>query len=389
MMSPNPHNPNQRLAYNSDTAIMHIIDSLDIGGAEKMTVNIVNNLPRDRFLLHLCTTRHNGILNNVVNPDVNHLSLQRKHTFDLAALMRLIHYIWKRRIRLVHAHSASVFIAAIASLFPPFPQVIWHVHYGKLSAQQRPSLAYRIMASKIRGVITVNQPLKTWAHQVLRIPENRVWYIPNFSNLQKNLPASLDLPGIRSMRIVCLANLRPEKDPLTLIQAMEIVVKAAPGAQLILVGKASDTAYEAEISAEIRRLGLEQTITWLGQRQDIGAILHSCSIGVLSSASEGLPLALIEYGLAGLAVVSTRVGQCAEVLDEGRAGLLVPPARPDKLAAALISLLKAPELCEVLATHLHAHIHKHYSADAVISQVTAIYDQILNHSGVRPQMSAS
>ena len=66
------------------------------------------------------------------------------------------------------------------------------------------------------------------------------------------------------------------------------------------------------------------------------AILRACSIGVLSSASEGLPLALLEYGKHGLAAVSTAVGQCPEVLDNGYAGVLVPASRPRISAHAIV-----------------------------------------------------
>src|SRR5438876_11120160 len=69
----------------------------------------------------------------------------------------------------------------------------------------------------------------------------------------------------------------------------------------------------------------------------------ACDVGVLSSRSEGMPLALLEYGMNGLPSVATRVGQCAEMLDDGRAGLLVPPAAPEPLAKAILALLQSPE----------------------------------------------
>ena len=77
----------------------------------------------------------------------------------------------------------------------------------------------------------------------------------------------------------------------------------------------------------------------MGPRNDVPAILRACRIGVLSSASEGLPLALLEYGKHGLAAVSTAVGQCPEVLDNGYAGVLVPASSPDQFSDAIVGLL--------------------------------------------------
>ena len=102
---------------------------------------------------------------------------------------------------------------------------------------------------------------------------------------------------------------------------------------------------------------------------------------MISSESEGLPLALIEYGMAGLAAVSTCVGQCAEVLDNGAAGILVPPKNPRALADALVMLLQSPEQCRVLSGRFAQRVQQNYSAEVVIGQICACYDQVLNKGG--------
>ena len=75
----------------------------------------------------------------------------------------------------------------------------------------------------------------------------------------------------------------------------------------------------ARVQERIQQHGLESHVFLLGSRSDVPSILSGCDIGVLSSASEGMPLALLEYGVAGLPTVATRVGQVPEILDEGRA----------------------------------------------------------------------
>jgi glycosyltransferase involved in cell wall biosynthesis len=175
---------------------------------------------------------------------------------------------------------------------------------------------YRPAVRSVDGVIAVNQELAHWSIDQLGMQASMVRYIPNFVvDHQKGSPS--DIPGVRGYRIVNVANLRPQKDHLTLIQAMKIVTAREPKAHLILVGSDVDKETSGKIWKEIASLDLSTNITWLGLREDVQDILINCDIGIISSVSEGLPLALLEYGQAGLAVISTNVGECPGVLDQG------------------------------------------------------------------------
>jgi len=358
-------------------SVMQLTDTLDIGGLERVAVNLVNCMPRDRFRPHLCTTRRNGPLNDLVADHVARLCLCRRGRFDVRGLWRLVAYDRRQKVRILHAHGDSLFIAAIASLFPPRPMVLWHNHSGKRAWTDAPAQMHRLAARRVQGVIAVNRPLVEWSSRRLGLPSQRVWYIPNFvcaPDLDQALP---DLPGESGGRIVCVANFRPEKDPVTLLRAMGIVSRQAPSAHLLLVGSAHEPSYLNLIREEISSLKLSQRVSLLGQRNDISAILRACDVGVLSSASEGLPLVLIEYGMAGLASVATRVGQCEEVLDEGKAGILVPPSDPEQLAEALLSLLRSDQRRRTLGERFRRRAREVYSADAITDKVWQVYDTIL------------
>ena len=357
--------------------VMHITDTLNIGGAERVAVNLVNLLPRDCYLAYLCSTRHEGPLAQLLRQDVTHLRLRRRHRYDVSATKHLVAFIRMHNIRILHAHGPSLFIASLVSLFSPHPRVIWHDHYGRYAIEERPAWLYRLPISRVGGVIAVNQPLVEWSQRKLRVPRNRVWYIPNFV-----CPPEMDdepplLPGRPGQRIVCIAQLRPQKDHLTLLRATGLVTRQIPAAHLLVVGAASDPTYLDRIRQEVSRQGLEQNVTLLGERQDISAILGQCDIGVLSSASEGLPLALLEYGMARLPTVATNVGQCPEVLDEGRAGILVPPRAPDQLAAALLALFQSPELRSTYGKRLYSRIQEIYSAGPIVARVQQVYETVL------------
>lgn len=370
-----PHEPRSPRS----TAIMHMVDTLDAGGAERVAVNLANTLDRTRYAVHLCTTRREGPLAAEVSPHVHRLHLARRSRWDIAALGRLIVYNRAHDVRLIHAHNTSIFIAAVASFFPPYPVIIWHDHFGRYAVEERPAFLYRLAVRRARMVIAVNEPLAEWSRRRLGMPASRVRRIPNFVREPVSMCGAslLALPGEPGARIVCVANLRPEKDHLTLLAAMRRVVAETPTAHLLLVGGSSSHEHAEAVRRSIDELGLGRHVTMLGERHDVPAVLHACDIGVLSSASEGFPLALLEYGMAGLPAVATRVGQCAEALDEGRVGLLVPPRSPDALAEALLSLLRAPERRAQLGAAFRDRVRQWYSEESVLAQVCAVYELAL------------
>ncbi len=367
----------------SDVGVMHVLDTLALGGAERAAVNLVNALPRQNYRPFLCTTRGEGPLRDAVAADVGRLALERKNRFDYRAVRRLVDYIRTNKIIILHAHGSSLFIAAMAACFPPHPIVIWHAHYGRVALEDRRAWAHRLAANRTRAVITVNHQLAEWCGRKLAVPKDRIWCIPNMVSASAIGPGISDLPGTPGSRIVCVANLRAEKDHLSLVRAMALVVQRFPSAHLLLVGAHSDPAYSASssyfeaVKQEVARNSLGQNISILGQRRDISALLHVCDIGVLSSRTEGLPVSLLEYGMAGLPVVATQVGECEEVLDRGRAGLLVSPQSPRDLAEALLSLLGSPERRALLGERFLHRVQELYSAGSIIERVCLVYKAVL------------
>ncbi len=358
-------------------AVMHIVDALRIGGAERVAINLANLLPRDRYEAYLCSTREEGPLAPLVAPHVGRLSLRRRSILDPSAVLAVVRFIRAHRIRILHAHCSALYFARLASLFPPFPTVVWHDHYGRYAFNDRPVWLYKLATRSVGGVVAVNRPLQEWSRGALGVPSDRVWYIPNLVQLEGGSGLEAPLPGNPGQRIVCVANIRPQKDHANLLEAMRLLIADVPGAHLLLVGDYADKAYCDSVIQRISALGLSRQVTYLGARHDIPAILRECAIGVLGSSSEGLPLALLEYGMAGLPAVATNVGQCPEVLDDGAAGVLVPPSSPQSLADALRSLLASPRDRAELGTRLKTRVESQYSAERVMARICEVYRQLL------------
>lgn len=357
--------------------VLQMVDSLLVGGAERMGVTLSNLMPRDRFKPFLCTTRTGGPLGDFLAPDVPRINLNREGPVDPAALRRMIGFVRENNIRIIHAHASSLFFARLAGMFPPYPKVVWHDHYGRCELNDRPVWLYRLATRGIGAVITVNEMLAQWATKSLAVPDNRVWFIRNAVESPGEVSAAADIPGKPGKRILCVANIRPQKDHPTLFRAMVEVSRQDPEAHLVLVGDYPEAAYKDQVMNQIGELGLSSNVTYLGRRTDIAQIIKACDIAVLSSISEGLPLVLLEFGSLRLPAVCTEVGQCAEVLDNGKAGILVPPSSPDRLAAELLGLLRSPGRRKQLGDALYDRVQSNYGANAIVDQLVKVYDMVL------------
>ncbi|MGH9054844.1 MAG: glycosyltransferase, partial [Acidimicrobiales bacterium] len=135
--------------------------------------------------------------------------------------------------------------------------------------------------------------------------------------------------------VVTIANLRAHKDYRTLLAAARRVREAGEPVQFVAIGQGP---LEGEIRDLASRLDLGDTFRLLGYRDDALDVLAAADVFTLSSLAEGYPVALMESLALGVPVVATGVGGVAEAVRPGVEGLLVPPSRPDLLAAAVLEV---------------------------------------------------
>lgn len=356
--------------------VIQIIDSLNAGGAERVAVNIANELADNNVDSFICATRKEGILKDTVRSNVKYLFLDKKGKFDIKAINTLRLYLKAHNIDIIHAHSSSFFIAIMVKIFQPKLKIIWHDHYGNSEfLSKRPTKMLKLISSKFDHIIAVNTILKSWSE--FNFKTKNVSYIPNFVDVNLDEKESTKLLGNNGKRIVCLANLRPQKDHVTLLNAIKKVCDQFPDWSLHLVGKDFGDVYSKELKTKINKLDLDENVYIYGSRKDIHKILLQSDIGVLSSKSEGLPLSLLEYGLAKLPVVVTDVGQCKEVILSDKLGRVIKAGNEDELSEAIIELIKNHELMKTLGNNLHNHVSKQYDKDLIVKSIIKIYKGVL------------
>ena len=351
--------------------VIQIIDSLAVGGAEMMAVNIANSLSKNGIESYLCATRNEGGLKSKLNNEVGYLFLNRNRTIDVLAILKLNKFIKSKKIEVIHAHSSSYFIATLIGMMNPKLKLIWHDHFGGSEAvSERKLQALRFCSNYFNTIISVNKKLKNWSKKNLKTKQ--VYYLPNFASL-KDSDAKIILKGIDGKRIVCLAGFRPQKDHLNLLKAFRIISKNSTDWTLHLVGNHNNDVYFKEIKQFINTNNLSEVVFLYHNAIDVKNILSQATIGVLSSNSEGLPVALLEYGLSKLPVVVTDVGECVSVVGNGDFGFVVPSENENILAQKIKKLILDKKLRMEYGINFYNHINENYSEQKIIHKLLQIY----------------
>lgn len=355
--------------------VMQLIDSLELGGAERMAVSYANMLSQEIETSYLCSTRVEGPLKESILPKVRYYCLNRKHTLDMRAIKKLVALVKKENIDIIHAHGTSYFFACLVKAWNRPVKLIWHNHYGASANHGwiKRAVMKKCM-SHFDAIVTVNDMLKKWVFTSLKFPEARTFYVSNFVDFKSIEDGNIALKGVKSQRIVCLANLKHPKEHLLLCQSFEKIIEQFPKASLHLVGADYQDTYSADIRKYIKKNSLEQKIVIHGKQARSQAYLDACAIGVIASSSEGLPMALLEYGRSKLAVIATNVGQCKAVVQDK--GIIISSGDTIALSNALRHLLKYQEERTNLAQRYFKHIQTQYSLEAVKLDILNIYNAI-------------
>jgi glycosyltransferase involved in cell wall biosynthesis len=126
---------------------------------------------------------------------------------------------------------------------------------------------------------------------------------------------------------------------------------------------------------------LESRVHFSGYRDDIAQILKTADLLALTSDKEGLPIVILEAMALQCPIVSTRVGEIPQVLQDGRDGWMVPPNDVDALSDAIRQALTLPEQGKMRAANAHSEYLQHYSRDSMGVRYLEIYDRVWSRRG--------
>ena len=282
----------------------------------------------------------------------------------------------------VHAHMIHAsLLTRVARLLAPMPVLISTGH------NEDEEGTWRYVAARIthRAADIITYVSEGAARQAARrgaAPIDRIQVVPNGIDVspyalapavRRRTRAALGIEG--RFTWMAIGRLAVQKDYPTLLAAFRIVLRDHPQAKLLIAG---DGPLGTELEAAIGDLGLRNDVALLGLRTDVRDLLQASDAYVMSSAWEGLPIALLEAAASTLPIVATAVGGNAEVVLDGVSGLIVPPRDPAALASAMVAIMAFDEAHRAaLGTAGRSHVQGRYGLDEVVETWITIYERAL------------
>jgi len=331
--------------------VLWLAKGLGLGGAERLLVDMLGHVDRSRYEVEVAYVLpwKDALVGDIEAQGVAVRCLGGGRTADLRWAARLRRLVVDRQLDLVHTHAplpgivarmvcAGTGVPLIHTEHNMWTRYRWPTRWGNALTFGRNRAAIAVSSGVSDSIAPLpggrRPPVQVIRHgtdvaNIRRGSDHRV-------EARRRLGLSVDVPVIGSV-----GNFTPKKDQQGLLAAFAQVLAVRGDAQLVLVGSGP---LEAQLRSTADELGVAERVHFVGSRTDVLDLLPGFDVFALSSRFEGLPIALVEAMATGVASVATAVGGVPEIVDAGRNGLLVPPGRPDELAAAIVALLVDPDL---------------------------------------------
>ena len=313
--------------------ILHVIDSLDVGGAEKSLVEISTGVRAAGCRVSVCATRRLGPMANRLPPDVHTQCLARRSRWDWRSLTRFAEVVNRQAPDVLHVHGRSSlrFVAAARRFVGCRTPVLAHDHWGGGRSGAWPA---RWTHHRSQRYVVCSAGQRESVHRA-GVPADAVDLIPGALDLTRDVSRAADLRRLfdvpdHTLLGVTVGGIRPDKGLDVLLTALAGCRLKRP-IRLLVVGAGRDARYLERCERMAAQFELSSQVTFAGERQQIVAELARADFAVHPSRVESGPLALIEYFAAGLPVVCTRAGGLAQQASSAGLERFVPAADPDAL----------------------------------------------------------
>jgi glycosyltransferase involved in cell wall biosynthesis len=370
--------------------VMFLSTSMGMGGADKQLLSaaqLMRARGHDVFIVALCELGPMGLEARERGIRTETLSMPRGVP-DPRGLLRLIRLVRSWKPDVLHSHMVHAnLLARAVRLFAPVPVLVSTIH-NIYEGGPLWMAAYRMSNGLVDHMTIISEAAADRFVSERIVPRELLSCVPNGVDTERfrrvspaarsSLRASL---GIEQEFVwLAVGRFEDAKDYPNMLRAFARVRDRQPTAILLLVGHGS---LQEETESLARELSLGDRIRFLGVRSDVPEVMAAADGYVMSSAWEGMPIALLEAAAAALPIVATRVGGNHEVVQEGRTGFLVPPRDHEALSQAMLRLMAlAPADRRAMGERGRDHIRDHYGLARVVDRWEDLYRQVSSRKGL-------
>jgi glycosyltransferase involved in cell wall biosynthesis len=378
---------------------MHAITMLELGGAQRNTLDTVASLDRREFAVALACADAGELLPearalvDVELFELPHLRREVRPVSDLLALAELRGAIRRFRPDIAHTHSSKAgILGRLAAHRERVPVVIHSIHGFGFGAQQPVPVRVaflaieRLAARWTTAFIAVSRRNLETGVRLRLFTGSRARVIRSGVDLASfrahgggdGVRRELGVPAGAPL-VVQIACFKPQKAPERFVELAVRLASRFPAAHFLLVG---DGALRRRLERLRGEAGLEGRLHLPGWRRDVPAILDAATVVTLTSRFEGLPRVLVEALAAGVPVVAMAVDGVSEVVRDGENGFLVAPHDVDGVATRVAAILADDALRARLAARAGDGLEE-FGREAMVQQQEELYRELACRAGLR------
>ena len=352
--------------------VLHIIDSLNRGGAEVMLTAMA---PRFRLRAVTCDVialvrKPTPLEGSMLQQGISLRYTGVQGLYSPRQISALSELLGGYDVVHVHLFPAQLWVAIAAVESKCRTPLVTTEHNTWNSRRHwwlRP--ADRWMYSRYNRIACNSEATARSLVQWCPGVKEKIALIPNGVPLEDFEEAQPVTPEVsrKAVRVVFVGRCVPQKDHATLLRALS----AVPDAHLLLVG---DGPLRPKLEQLAQALGIRQRVSFLGWRADVAAVLKGSDVYVQSTHSDGFGIAACEAMAAGLPVLASDVPGLAEVVSG--AGILFPPGDDKALTQHLAALVRSPELRRKMS-RASLRRAREFNIEATVDGYTRLYESVL------------
>jgi glycosyltransferase involved in cell wall biosynthesis len=358
--------------------------SMGMGGADQQILTLARAMRgrgHDVRIVSLAPLGQMGLEAQGEGIPTDSLDLRRNLT-HLPRIGRLVTMLRQWRPDILHSHMVHAnLLASALRPFAPVKALVATIHSINDGGPIRMA-AYRASSAMVDRFTIISRLAAERYVGIGAVPARLVEVIPNAVDVdafrkvpEARLSVRAEL-GIGDEFVwIAVGRFELAKDYPTMIAAFAQLAARRPRSRLLLVGKGS---LQPDVEERVRAADLDGRVRFLGVRRDVTRLLSAADGYVLSSAWEGMPVVLLEAAAAELPIVATRVGGIAEVVEDGRTGVLVPPGDPSALAQAMERIEgSSPEGRTAMGVRGRELIERRYATRQVMDVWERLYYELV------------
>ncbi|MDD5130187.1 MAG: lipopolysaccharide heptosyltransferase II [Candidatus Omnitrophica bacterium] len=358
--------------------ILQILPELNVGGVETGTVDLSKYLIR---LGHksVVVSAGGALVKELESGGAKHyiLPVNKKSLISMfKQVPKLVEIIKKEEIDIVHARSrVPAWIAYFAcrqtrAIFVTTCHGYYKKHF------------FSAVMGWAKRVIVLSNVIARHMIEDFSVPHERIKLVPRSVDLEKFKYQDPKTKRKEDFNVGIIGRITPLKGHLHFIKAMARISRLVPRLKIWIVGDApaSKEAYKEELQILVRRLGLWHCTEFLGTQRDIPGILEHLDLVVLATTThEAFGRVVVEAQAAGVPVVATKVGGVIDIIEDGKNGLLVPPADAKSMAEAIMRIYKDAQFARELAENAYAKVKEKYNLELMVKNTLEVYREVLNN----------